>query len=346
MSVAPSKAEPRRPRGSGRPRGPAPPSASEPTTTPAPPTPATVGPAEERIDEPTLLPRLFKIAGAVLGSTTVLTGLLFYFGRLHITGFFRYLRVNFTVLDLTPNDYLIRSADGLFVPLTTVAVTGLLVLWGNRFVLERLTSDRRREVLRVAGPAAAGLGLVLVLLSLRELFADGPLVTGLPWLGGIALAAGVLLVTYAAHLARARSSAGQGARRHAIDASVLAEGGFALLLVTIGLFWAVGSYAIEVGDSRARQAVAELPITPDAVVYSERSLRLAVAGVTEFRCQDPDAAYRFRYDGLKLVLQSGGQYLLVSGEWSRENGTAVLLPRGDGVRLEFAPPGQVRSATC
>ena len=43
----------------------------------------------------------------------MLTGLLFYFGRLHITGFFRHLRVNFTVLDLTPNDYLIRSADGL-----------------------------------------------------------------------------------------------------------------------------------------------------------------------------------------------------------------------------------------
>jgi hypothetical protein len=46
------------------------------------------------------------------------------------------------------------------------------------------------------------------------------------------------------------------------------------------------------------------------------------------------------------VLQSGGQYLLISGAWSRENGTAVLLPRTDAVRLEFAPPGQVRSSTC
>ena len=122
--------------------------------------------------------------------------------------------------------------------------------------------------------------------------------------------------------------------------------GSPFLLVTIGLFWAVGSYAIDVEHGRARETVAELDTAADAVLYSERSLRLAVAGVTEFRCQDPEAAYRFRYDGLKLVLQSGGQYLLVSAEWSRENGTAVLLPRTDAVRLEFATPGQRRSEIC
>ena len=85
---------------------------------------AAAGAAASVARSPRSCPALFKVSGAVLGSTTVLTGLLFYFGRLHITGFFRYLRVNFTVLDLTPNDYLIRSADGLFVPLTTAAVTG------------------------------------------------------------------------------------------------------------------------------------------------------------------------------------------------------------------------------
>jgi len=344
----PAMAVPRRPQDSGLPhpevplpepvaprQGLAPESQGEPP-----------GDAAEAVAEPAaVLPRLFKVAGAVLGSTTVLTGLLFYFGRLHITGFFRYLRVNFTVLDLTPNDYLIRSADGLFVPLTAAAVTGLLCLWGNRFVLGRLSPDRRKRVVAVAVPAAAGLGVVLVAVSLRELFADRPLVTDLPWVGGLALAGGVLLLAYAAHLARTGDSADGAGGRRSSDVSVLAEGGFALLLVTIGLFWAVGSYAIDVGTGRARQAVAELPGVEDAVIYSERSLRLAVVGVTEFRCEDPEAAYRFRYDGLKLILQSGGQYLFVSGDWSRDNGTAVLLPR-DAVRLEFATPGQRRSPIC
>ena len=65
--------------------------------------------------------RVFKIVGAIVAPTTLLTGLMFYFGRLHITGMFRYLGVNFTVLDLTFQDYLIRSADGLFVPLAVAA---------------------------------------------------------------------------------------------------------------------------------------------------------------------------------------------------------------------------------
>ncbi len=305
--------------------------------------PGTAAAAEE--PEGTL-PQLLKIAGAVLGSTTVLTGLLFYFGRLHITGFFRYFRVNFTVLDLTPNDYLVRSADGLFVPMTTAAIVGLLALWLNRLVLDRLRPDRRRQVLRVAVPTAAGLGALLVIVAFVELFAGHRLFASRSWVGGLALAGGVLLLACAAHLARPGRSTEDGRRRRTTDVSALAEGGFAFVLVTIGLFWAVGSYAIDVGTSRAQETVAGLADAPDAVLYSEKSLRLAVAGVTEFRCQDPEAAYRFRYDGLKLVLASGGQYLFVSGDWSLENGTAVLIPRTDAVRLEFAPPGQQRSPVC
>jgi len=91
--------------------------------------------------------------------------------------------------------------------------------------------------------------------------------------------------------------------------------------------------------------MAGLASAPDAVLYSGQSLRLAVEGVNEARCADPDAAYRFRYDGLNLVLQSGDQYLLVSRSWSRQNGSAVLLPR-DGLRLEFAPPDQHRGEPC
>jgi hypothetical protein len=293
------------------------------------------------------------VVGAVLGPTTVLTGLLLYFGRMHVTGYFRYLRVNFTVLDLTANDYLIRSADGLFVPLTALAVAGLLALWVHRFVLDRMSTDTRESVVSVLIPLAAALGVLLMSLALLELLADRPVVADVSWVGGLALSIGVLLVAYAAHLSRTAGShqgvasgeAGAG-RSPTPVTTVVAEWGFASLLVTIGLFWAVGSYAIDVGRGRAQETQALLPAAADAVLYTERSLRLAVAGVTELRCEDPEAAFRFRYDGLKLVLQSGGQYLLLPAGWTRENGTAVLIPRGDGVRLEFAPPGQQRQSVC
>lgn len=338
-STRPRQRRPPRPRG---PQEPVPP----PSVPPQPATPA--APVAEEIGAvPTdVFPRLAKVAGAVLGPTTVLTGLLFYFGRMHVTGYFRYLRVNFTVLDLTADDYLVKSADGLFVPLTAAAVIGLLVLWGDRFLVDRMSEDARARVVGVLVPAVAVIGGLLMAVALLELVTGWTPVAGLPWAGGLALAIGVLMVAYAAHLSRAPVPGLGGVRRRATATAVVAEWGFASLLVVIGLFWAVGSYAIDVGRGRAQQTQAELPSAPDAVLYTERSLRLAVAGVTELRCEDPEAAFRFRYDGLKLVLQSGGQYLLLPAGWTRENGTAVLIPRGDGVRLEFAPPGQQRQPVC
>jgi len=335
MATPPSKTDERRPARSRRPRTPVPPAVP-------PPAAAAADTAEEQVE---VLPRLLRVLGAVVAPTTLLTGLLFYFGRLHITGFFRYFRVNFTVLDLTINDYLIRSADGLFRPLAVATVFGLVALGLNRVVVEQLEPATRRRVLRMLIPGATVLGVLCLGLAAADLLRPGDLVTGYPEAGGLGLAVGVLLLAYAVHLSRAKRRGG-ARRRRVADTTVIAEWGLAFLLLSIGLFWAVGSYAISVGTGRAAELHAELGEQPDAVLYSATSLRLAVEGVTEVRCQDPEAAFRFRYDGLKLILQSGGQYLLVSGAWNRENGTAVLLPRGDDIRLEFAPPGQQRNQIC
>jgi hypothetical protein len=85
------------------------------------------------------------------------------------------------------------------------------------------------------------------------------------------------------------------------------------------------------------------------VVYSAKSLSLNAPGVRETRCQDPDAAYRFRYDGLKLVLQSGDQYLFLPAGWSPRDGVAILMPRSDSLRLELVPAaarGTVQRPAC
>lgn len=311
----------------------------------APPVEQTVGARPQPEPATDTVRRVLTAAGALLGSTTVLTGLLFYFGRMHITGFFRYLRVNHTALDLTLYDHLVRSADGLFVPLTLVAVVGVLAVGGHR-VLGRLTPGTRERALHTLAPAVTSLGVVLVGLALLDLLGGGPGTTGRPWVGGLALSMGVVLVAYGVHLGRPGPAADGPSDRWTVDLAALAHGAFAFVLVSVGLFWAAGNYAVEVGTGRAQQLVAELPAAADAVLYSQQSLRLAVVGVAEVPCQDPDAAYRYRYDGFKLVLQSGDQYLLLPAGWNRQTGTAVLVPRSDAVRLEFAPPGQQRQPVC
>ena len=118
-------------------------------------------------------------------------------------------------------------------------------------------------------------------------------------------------------------------------ATGLAEWGAAFLRVSIGLFWVADAYAFGVGTGGAITLHRALPTVPEAVLYSQQSLSLDVPGVTEVRCADPDAAFRFRYDGLRLVRQAGNQYLLLPATWDRTTGTAVLIPRSGSIRLEF-----------
>lgn len=309
------------------------PEAARPDTT----APDTTAPDDDGLGAGEALPRLVRIAGEIVAPATLLTALLFQFGRLHSAGYFRHFGVNFTVLDLTTTDFLIVGADGLFVPLAGACVLALVLLWLHRLVLGRVRAGTYRRLFRALVPAAAVTGAVLLVLALLDLLTSVRLFWGESEAAGLSLAAGVLLLVYALRLVRLSSDH----PRPRSEQAELAEWGAAFLLVSVGLYWAVGAYAFGVGTGRALQLQGALPAQPAAVLYSEQSLSLTAEGVTEVRCADPDAAYRFRYDGLRLVRQAGNHYLLVAATWTRDTGTAVLIPRGPGVRLEFrtAPSG-------
>lgn len=290
------------------------------------------------------LPRLFKVFGGIVAPASLLTGLLFYFGRSRSAGFYRYFRVNSTVLDLTTNDYLFSGVDGLFVPIAVACLIALVALWLDRILLTRVPARARRRVVRVLAPVAGLAGVVLVSLAFVDLFTEGAVFGVNSPTGGLGLAIGVILLFYAVRLIRLWLPPAAGARRRRAAATGLGEWAAAFLLVSIGLFWAADGYAFGVGTGGAITLHRALPAVPEAVLYSQQSLSLAVPGVTEVRCSDPDAAYRFRYDGLRLVRQAGNQYLLLPATWDRENGTAVLIPRSATVRLEFRAPGRPATA--
>ena len=126
----------------------------------------------------------------------------------------------------------------------------------------------------------------------------------------------------------------------------VAEWTAAFVLASVGLFWAVGSYATGIGTGRAQEMEAALPAWPDAVLYSQHSLALRGPGIVEETCAGADAAYRYRYDGLKLVLQSGGQYFFLPAGWTTAGGAALVLPRTDSLRLEFTDASRPAPDRC
>ncbi|MEU4250305.1 hypothetical protein AB0F15_23120 [Amycolatopsis sp. NPDC026612] len=274
--------------------------------------------------------RALRLLGSVIAPTTLLTGLLFFFGRQHANWLLDYFGVPLSTMGLTAQDYLVRSADGLFAPIAVVMAAVLALLWLYRFLRARLTEAAWRRLLRVATPAAVGCGLAGLAVAAvgivsPEAFAASYAVPG----AGLSL--GVLFLVSASRLLAARTG------RPLPAAVATAEWLAAFAMVSVGLFWAVADYSASVGVGRAIQIEAALATPPETVLYSAKSLNLTAPGIRETPCRNPDTAYHYRYTGLKLILQSGGQYFLLPVQWHKADGTALVLPRTDSLRLEFTP---------
>jgi hypothetical protein len=282
-----------------------------------------------------LPPQLAKILGGIVAPTTLLTALLYYFGWSHAYWFCNYFGVNSTVLGFTSTDYLMRSVDALFVPMTVAASVALVAVWGHSLLRARLAAGSRPRALRIIVPVTAIVGGVLVLGGFASVFTTTVLSEHLV-AAPLSLGFGVLLLVYAVHLRRLVAEKGPSTSNSRGWAAVV-EWAVVFVLVGLSLFWAATDYSAAVGRSRAMDFVAGLASYPNVVIYSERSLSLDAPGVREMRCQDAQAAYRFRYEGLKLVLESGDQYLFLPAQWTLADGVAILLPRTSSLRLEFFP---------
>jgi hypothetical protein len=280
----------------------------------------------------TSVPPSVRRLATFAGSTTVLTAILFYFGWSRAYYFYDYLGVDSSLLSLTTRDYLQLSVDGLFVPVLVAGCATLLLLWARSRFRGRTVGARHR---RTAALVMRGAGVLLLANGLSRIVVQTPLNRPL-LVAPLSLATGAALLFVGMRMQRPAAVPG--------GSSPWASVGEWLAIVTltgVALFWMANDYSAEVGTSRAQQFVADLPSLPSAQLYSAHRLGLTGRGVQETRCQAADTAYRYRYDGLKLVLQSGDVYLLLPGQWSRLDGVAFLLPRDEHVRLQFSPAGVV-----
>lgn len=294
------------------------------------------------------LPQVLKIVGSVVAPTTLLTALLFYFGLMFAIEYFWYFGVNWTVLNLPVQNYLILSVSSSIIPLIYVTGAMLFGLWLYQLSLETLPARVRRIMLHVLMPSVAIAGLILVSLAMIDIWRPMFPMAFPRESRGLSLSIGVLLLTYAARLRRVLTVVQRPTplpRRVPVE-MVVAKWGAVFILVSVGLFWAVASYAINVGETEAQGLATDLPCQPDVVLHSEKSLNLQAPTVREVTSQSPDAGYRFSYHGLKLVPQSGDQYLFLPTGWTHTEGVAILLPRSEALRLEFSQPVDVRNGFC
>ncbi len=288
------------------------------------------GPSDPVPASESVVPPSVRRLATFAGSTTVLTSILFYFGWSRAYYFYDYLGVDSSLLSLTTRDYLQLSVDGLFVPVLVAGCATLLLVWTRSWMMGRKVGARRR---RTALLVMRGAGVLLLANGVSRVVVGTPLNRPL-LVAPLSLATGAVLLFAEMRMQRPAKVSGTPSAR--------ASAGEWLGVVTltgVALFWMANDYSAEVGTSRAQQFVADLPSLPNAQLYSAQRLGLTGPGVQETRCQADDTAYHYRYDGLKLVLQSGDVYLLLPTQWSRVDGVAFLMPRDEHVRLQFSPAG-------
>ena len=274
--------------------------------------------------------RLARIAGEVAATTTLVVALMVYFGWARTSVLYAVFGIDQGTLGLSVQDYLLRSVNETFRPLAVLLLALLVAIPGHAAVVRSL--ERRP---RLTPPVCAALGTVGLVLGAIGVLGLSRLVTyRVTWpLVPMSLGLGVLLIGYGAALYTAVT------RRRLVPAEgtptlrTVTSVAFAAFLV-LTLFWSVAVYAQLRGFAAARD-IAEQPASlPGVVVFAPQQLHLEGPGIRERSLSGDEPRYRYRYDGLRLLVRANERYFLLPEQW-RHGARAVVLLDEPSLRVEF-----------
>jgi len=283
------------------------------------------------------LPQWLSTATQIAAPITLVSTLLFYFGYVYTKSQYAYFGVDVDTIGLTPRDYVMRSPQPLLVPLLVLTVLSVaaVALHGRLEVdarEERAKPEGAARVRRVANRWVAGsatvLGVGLVLLLAYAWWGAWPY---LSLVSALLIGLGAGLCASALPFATSK-----------------APGTVAGLwvLVLAAAFWSVSITADWSGRGQAQQVARHLDQLPAVILDSPADLRLRnTVTPPEDLCwrtgdaPDPACAAltdqpRYRYRGLRLLVQGPTAMFLVPSAWSA-SATTLMVPRGGDVRMQF-----------
>ncbi len=268
----------------------------------------------------------------IAGPATITTALLFYFGWNRTQSIAGYFGLDQRLFGFSTQDYLLRSIDAMFLPIIGVVVVGLAWVSLDRMMTARMEAGRpMTRPWRLAPAVTGAVGAALVVWGAIGSAQNVP--GSRQFARPLSTACGTALAAYAIFLfRRMRASDSDGKALPRASAVQLALVG---VLFTTNLFWAVADYAGAIGQQRAKVLAASLPSQPGVVLHSRQRLHIDAPGVTETELGDVESAYRYRYEGLRLLLHSAKKYFLLPADWTPQGGAVIVLPEGDAPRLDF-----------
>ncbi|MFF2452534.1 hypothetical protein [Isoptericola sp. NPDC058082] len=298
--------------------------------------------------EPSVLTRVWSVLGTVVAPATFVTAILFYFGYVTTRAQYLYFGVDVDLLGYSTQEFVMRSPQPLLVPMLAVLLVGAALVLADAALRRRLTGAPEPVVHRwtlastVGGAVVLAVGVALIVAyPALEAWAPYPLVTPLViGVGSAGLAYGLTWShrrrATAAHAAGADGTQGPTPGTDPARTAVL----LLVLTVVASLFWATGTVAEWTGRGQAKALARDLGGLPAVVVDTPQQLEVGDPAVVEEDLAAGDGAYRYRYRGLRLLVEGGGSLFLVPERWS-PHGSTLVVPLDDvRVKLRFVndPP--------
>ncbi|MEV4573602.1 hypothetical protein AB0K16_10075 [Nonomuraea jabiensis] len=289
------------------------------------------------------LARVGRLLAQIVAPATLLASVLMYFGSVRLSRMYALLGVNSSVLSFTTQDYVLRSVhvadEPALISLLVLLVLILVAPFANDQLM-RLTTWHRTATMWT-GAALLALGAVSIVAFLAAMC---------HWLGkswdlpilvqSLLLDLGAALVFYGFYVfTMVRTGQVVSTTSHIVQRTVL------VALVLLSLLWMVDDRARRAGEADAK----DMKEHPEqhlvaVVVYAPQRLNLEDPGINEIPLTDPNAEFRYKYTGLRLLIESSGQYFVVSVCWPTTTGTrAIALPADGSIRLETLSDGKKRS---
>lgn len=263
---------------------------------------------------------------ATIGSPLALgTVLLFYFGWVRTKTQAEKLGYHLSILDLSTTDYMLKSISALSVPLVPLLLLALALNGVHQRLMVPLSrrSRRREFLLRFAK-------MLTLSWILWGLVCVGVLLLAPSVIRGFAIPVSITLAVLCASYGRTLRKRVDGADPWSTTGKVLV-----IALLTFAVFWDVERIARTIGEGYGALIAANPQRLTAVTVYSAKSLWIDAPGVVETRRSDPGSEFSYRYEGLRLLEQSGDRYFLINEQWDEQHGRVIMLRETDSIRLEF-----------
>lgn len=283
------------------------------------------------------LEQWISLGATIAAPVTVLGALLFYFGYVSSATEYAYFGVNVDVIGLSTQAYIMRSPQTLLVPLLVLTLGGAGVLVMNAAVRRRIeAAEQDRDIERVArGSRIPGLAVLtagVVLLFTYSYVRDWGLY-GL--VTPLLIGSGAATIAYASRMLDLLRSRATPAPAGGQPLTRKVAGALLYVVVAASIFWATATVAQWSGRGLAEYTAVHFDDLPSVILDSKERLFLRDPGIKETRLPSSEGqTFRYRYRGLRLLIEGQDRMFLVPGHWSASDST-LIVPLDDSVRVQF-----------